>query len=61
MGSRIRDSPYFFLKSKKSPGGKFAPNRRYYIAYNRGALWESSVSSFLSNFRKNNMPYNETY
>lgn len=34
MGGRKRDSPYFFSKSKKSPGGKFGTNRRYYIAYN---------------------------
>jgi hypothetical protein len=34
MEGRKRGLSYFFRKSKKSPGGNFAPIRRYYIAYN---------------------------
>lgn len=34
MGGRKRGPSYFFSKSKKSPGGYFPSNRRYYIAYN---------------------------
>jgi hypothetical protein len=38
MESRVCDSLYFFSNSKKSPGGNFAPSRRYYIAYSRRGI-----------------------